>query len=290
MRLRSDRLSFYLRRQKYRWRAIRWASFAGQATSFVFTVQPGLKMRLYGDSEICRHIYCSHFENVERAFLNSFLQPGDVFIDVGANIGLFTLIAASRVGPTGQVIAFEPTTATYRRLLHNVQMNKFQQVKCFQLALSNSNGALDLIQSVDGFDAWNSLARPTMGKAFTSERVDAVAWDQHAKQHGLIGSVTMMKIDVEGWETRVLSGGKEIFARPDAPVLQVEFSDGAASAAGVSCHVLYRTLESFGYRMSVYKPEIRAIVPDSIREEYPYVNLIAAKNPDFVNARLSAAH
>jgi len=42
--------------------------------------------------------------------------------------------------------------------------------------------------------------------------------------------------------------------------------------------------------MSVYKPEIRAIVPDSIREEYPYVNLIAAKNPDFVNARLSAAH
>jgi FkbM family methyltransferase len=247
-------------------------------------------MRLYADSEICRLIYYRHFESVERAFLNSFLQPGDVFVDVGANIGLFTLIAANRVGSTGQVIAFEPTAVTYRRLLHNVQINRFKQVKCLQLALSDGDGALELMQSVDGFDAWNSLARPTMGKAFTSERVHAVGWDQYAKQQDLIGSVTMMKIDVEGWETRVLSGGQEMFARSDAPVLQVEFSDEAASGAGVSCHILYRTLEGFGYRMFIYKPEICAIVPDSMREEYPYVNLIAAKNPDFVNARLRAGH
>ena len=76
--------------------------------TFVMRLQPGLKIRLYGDSELCRLIYLGNFEATERAFLNHFLRPGDVFVDVGANIGLFTLIAAARVGPAGRVVAFEP--------------------------------------------------------------------------------------------------------------------------------------------------------------------------------------
>ena len=102
----------------------------------------------------------------------------------------------------------------------------------------------------------------------------------------LIGSVTMMKIDVEGWESRVLAGGKEVFAREDAPVLQVEFTDAAAEAAGTSCRQLYEFLESFGYRMFCYDVSKRALIEDPLREEYPYVNLMAAKNIDFVNLRL----
>ena len=61
-------------------------------------LQPGLKIRLYGDSELCRLIYLGSFETAERDFVKRFLRPGDLFVDVGANIGLFTLIAAARVG------------------------------------------------------------------------------------------------------------------------------------------------------------------------------------------------
>jgi len=233
-------------------------------------------------------IYCRHFEAIERTFLNDFLRPGDVFVDVGANIGLFTLIAAICVGPKGRVFAFEPTTATFGRLVDNVRLNDFQNVTSVKLALSDVNGQLDLVRSIDGFDAWNSLARPTMGKVFSKERVVANAWDQYAGRHDLVGAVTMMKIDVEGWESRVLAGGKETFARMDAPVLQVEFADEAARAAGSSCGDLYETLERLGYRMFVYDPGMRALVPESMRHEYIYVNLIAAKNPDVVAARVGA--
>ena len=78
-----------------RGRELRWKLIVGRNGSFVSVLEPGLKIRLYGDSELCHLIYCRYFEAREREFLNRFLRPGDVFVDVGANIGLFTLIAAS---------------------------------------------------------------------------------------------------------------------------------------------------------------------------------------------------
>ena len=109
MRIRlPDRLNSWWQR-KHDWRERRWAAVARQQGTFVTKLQPNLRIRLYGDSELCRLIYCRNFEVAEREFVNRFLRPGDVFVDVGANIGLFTLIAASRVGPTGRVIAFEPS-------------------------------------------------------------------------------------------------------------------------------------------------------------------------------------
>jgi FkbM family methyltransferase len=251
-------------------------------------LQPGLKMRLYGDSELCRLIYCRHFEATERAFLNHFLRPGDVFVDVGANIGLFTLIAACSVGPAGRVIAFEPTSVTYARLVDNVRLNGFSNVRCVNSALSDRSGYLDLIQSTDGFDAWNSFAEPTMGTENLRERVEVIEWDHYARSHNLSGLITMMKIDVEGWESRVLAGGKEVIARPDAPVLQIEFTEPSAKAAGSSCRNLYECLEGFGYQMFIYDETRRSLVPERMREQYLNINLIAAKNPESVRARLRA--
>jgi FkbM family methyltransferase len=244
-------------------------------------------MRLYGDSELCRLIYCRNFETTERVFLNHFLRPGDSFVDVGANIGLFTLIAAACVGPKGRVIAFEPTRVTYTRLVDNVQLNGFSNVNCVNSALSDRSGQLDLAQSADGFDAWNSFAQPTMGDAISYERVQAIEWDSYAGTHNLSGTLTMMKIDVEGWEGKVLAGGREEFARSDAPVLQVEFTDAAAKAAGSSCRKLYEFLETLGYKMFMFDLRQRRLTHEILREQYPYMNLIAAKNPDFVNERLS---
>jgi FkbM family methyltransferase len=262
---------------------------SGWNGNFVSGLQPGLKIRLHGDSELCHLIYCRHFEFNEREFLNRFLRPGDVFVDVGANIGLFTLIAAERAGPQGKVLAFEPTAKTFGRLVENVRLNKFSNVECLKLALSDSRGHLELGQCGDGYDAWNSLARPGLGGSLPTELVETIDWDQFARERDLVGSVTMMKIDVEGWEARVLGGGKQFFARSDAPVLQVEFTDEAAEAAGSSCRALYDCLQSFGYKMFVYDSGERRLMAESRREKYPYLNLLAAKDPDFVELRLRSA-
>jgi hypothetical protein len=96
----------------------------------------------------------------------------------------------------------------------------------------------------------------------------------------------MMKIDVEGWETRVLEGARETFSRDDAPLLQVEFTEAASTSAGSSCESLYRLLENLGYRMFGYDSSRRELIHDPLRESYPYVNLIAAKTPEEANSRL----
>src|SRR5262249_39728633 len=113
MRVRiPDRLRFRWQQFNDSLREFRLATVAARPHTLVIKLQPAVKMRLYGDSELCRLIYCRHFEATERAFLNRFLRPGDVFVDVGANIGLFTLIAAACVLPAGRVVAFEPTSLT----------------------------------------------------------------------------------------------------------------------------------------------------------------------------------
>jgi FkbM family methyltransferase len=243
-------------------------------------------MHLHFDSELARLIHCEDFEIGERHFVNAFLRPGDVFVDVGANIGLFSLIAANRVGDSGMVYAFEPSAKTFHRLRENTKLNNFQNVQCYQLALSDEFGKSPFYTSEDGFDAWNSFAHPIAGEFFAKEIIQCETWDRFARTHGLLGRVAMMKIDVEGWESKVLQGAKESLSRQDAPVLQVEFTDEAAVSAGSSCKYLYLALENFGYRIFTYEFTRRKLMHDPLRENYPYINLIATKSPEETNRRL----
>ena len=154
------------------------------------------------------------------------------------------------------------------------------------MALSDHPGQIQMNLSLDGYDAWNSIVQPTAGHSFATETVRAVTWDDFSREHNLMGRVNMIKIDVEGWESHVLSGGIETFRRQDAPVLQIEFTDQASQSAGTSCQALYRQLEELGYQMFVYNEKSKRIIPDPMRDSYPYLNLLATKHPDYVDLRL----
>jgi FkbM family methyltransferase len=243
-------------------------------------------MLLYFDSRLSQEIYCGYFEWKERQFLNDFLRDGETFVDIGANIGLFTLIASQQTGRNGQVYSFEPCTRTYQRLVKNIELNGITNTKCFQIALSDHTGQVEMNVSLDGYDAWNSIAKPTAGEKFAVETVKSVKWDDFAREHNLMGRVSLMKIDVEGWESHVLSGGSECFGRKDAPVLQIEFTDEASQSAGTTCQALYHQLEGFGYRLYIYEEKSKQLIPDPVRTGYPYLNLFAVKNPEEINIKL----
>lgn len=274
------------RRHVARKRLASWESQAGERDHLEASVERGVRMRLWFDSQLCRVVYCEDFEREERRFLNRYLKQGDVFVDVGANIGIYALIAARRVGSTGHVYAFEPCSETYERLVTNIELNGLANVSHYRLALSDRAAETQMTISVDGFDAFNSLARPVMGKELRLETVTCTTWDSFAVGHGLIGRVTMMKIDVEGWESRVLRGGYDALRRTDAPVLQVEFFDEACVSAGSSCNAVYRLLEELGYQIFAYNSRNNTIVPVPLGQTDPYLNLIAAKQPEEVVARL----
>jgi len=263
-----------------------WNTHEYRSKSFLARPEPKIQMKLHFQSDMARIIFCNDFEWQERKFINAFLKPGDIFVDVGANIGLFALIAAKRVGSHGTVFAFEPTPKIYKELLENVILNGFQNVHCIQKALSDSNDVRPLFVATDGFDDYNSFAKPITAASFVTEKVACLTWDSFAVQEDLIGKVTMMKIDVEGWESHVLQGGVSFFSRDDAPVLQVEFTDEASLAAGSSCRQLYCLLEKLGYKMFRYDPYRRNIISEPLRADYPYLNLIATKKPEDIYARI----
>ena len=248
---------------------------------------PGVRMRLFLDSEVSYAIYAKDFEVNERKFHNAFLKPGDIYIDVGANIGLFTLIAAQRVGKEGHVYAFEPTPTSYERLMANVRLNRFSNVTAYQIALSDTSGQVEMAVSLDGYDGRNSIATPTGGEQFSTELVRTTTLDQFVQEQNLTGNLTMVKIDVEGWETHVLAGGKKSLSASEAPVLQVEFAEEARESAGSSSMELYRSLTRLGYRLFIFDVMEYDLIPVSLEQvKNSHLNVIAAKNPGEVVARI----
>jgi FkbM family methyltransferase len=216
------------------------------------------------------------------------LKVGDTFVDVGANIGLFSLIASTRVGEKGKVYSFEPAKGTFIKLIQNIDRNGIKNVRCFQAALSHTSAEVSLYSAQQGFDAWNSLAKPYEHQGATEdvETVRSVTWADFAHAERLVGNVSLMKIDVEGWESNVLAGAKSVLEREDAPVLVLEFTDAASRSAGSTCRELYKRTEALGYTLYTYDHLHKVLVLDPIRDEYPYVNLIAAKNIEAVRTRI----
>ena len=281
-----DRLRLEWRRCFKERRSKWWKSQIGKHDYFDTKIDHGVRIRLHFDSELSKLIYVNDFEHTEREFLKAYLKPGDLFVDVGANIGLFSLVAAKLVGPSGKVYAFEPTGRIYERLAINKMLNGFECMACFRLALSDRIGQQSLFVSKDGFDAWNSFAHPVVGQSFEYEEVECETWDHFAVAHNLLGRITMMKLDVEGWEIPVLYGARETLARADAPLLQVEFTDAVSASAGFSCKETYQFLDDLGYRMFIYDARKRKLLHDPLRESYPYINLIATKRLEEASLRL----
>lgn len=235
-------------------------------------------LKCYFDSKLAELIFTTQFEREEIRFVKKFLKNGGVFIDIGANIGLFSLYAAYNLKKKGHVYAFEPTEKIFERLIENITLNEIDNVSSIKKAISNSSGKATLNTSLDGYDAWNSLGVPTSGASFSSEVVDTITLDEFVSQEKISAKdISLIKIDVEGWEIPVIEGGRKLFSGPDAPVLMVEFTEENARAAGFNCQDLYSIVESLGYLW--YKFENNKLIRATIKPYFHYENLIATKNP-----------
>jgi len=176
------------------------------------------------------------------------LRPGDVFIDIGANIGYFTVLAASVVGDRGRVIAFEPHDGAREALDETVQRNEASAtVEIVPLALSDADG--DATLYVEDASTAHSTIEPTLSPMRhvaalrPSARVRMTTLDGWLRsQPGLARRVRCIKIDVEGAEARVLAGMPATLAlRPLTVVCETTLgqrADGILMAAGFqSCRI-----------------------------------------------------
>lgn len=264
----------------------KWEKMFEHQDKFSGSIDEDLKMFFYKDSLLSKYIYAG-FEEDEIKFLKRFLKSGDTFIDIGSNIGLFSMHAAYIVGTGGKVIAFEPTPQTFERLNENVQLNQFGNIITNNIGLSDSEGNLKLNLSSNGHDAWNTFANPSEGTHDNQVEVPVITLDNYITDHNVDTSkVALIKIDVEGWEVRVIEGAANFLKQNNAPVLMVEFTESNAFAAGSNCYELYDLVVSLGYQWFTYDAISNALISEQKRLHYPYLNLIAIKDIESAKKRI----
>jgi FkbM family methyltransferase len=157
--------------------------------------------------------------DVELALLRRLLRPGDTFVDVGANVGVFSLAAAAAVGPTGRVIACEPAAGTMQLLRHSVALNEAWWVELHETALSDYHGTAEFVTFEPG-SALSSFA-PKRRTAGTSTTVPVTSVDELVA--GRADDVALVKIDAEGAELHVVRGAEQLFAtRKPSVIVELE--------------------------------------------------------------------
>jgi FkbM family methyltransferase len=239
---------------------------------FEHNLGDNFRINLYRDSVLSKIIY-DGFEEEELNFIKKILKKDDVFVDIGANVGLFSLIASQVVGNKGLVIAFEPTLITFNRLLENISLNNLNNIQAINCGLSNESGELNFYISDNGYDAWNSFAPSADNKLQRTIKVNVSTLDKELKDVDK-AKIKLVKIDVEGWEKFVLKGG-EIFFNNYCPIIMVEFTDENTFNAGYSVHEIYDTMVNYGYEW--YTIKNGELIKELKRLYYPYNNLIAIK-------------
>jgi len=183
------------------------------------------------------------------AYLQQTLQPGDVFLDIGAHIGFFSFLASRLVTPGGRVYAFEPDPLSFESLTRSIAINA-GDVQVRALALSDAPGEATLHRAVDHTaHSLVAFAPNDPRDAADTARVQVTTLDAWAAAEQIDGTrVRAIKIDVEGAEPRTVAGGLDFLARANRPPIwcEVRGPDGSTRAPGTFAEVRDR-LAPLGY-------------------------------------------
>jgi FkbM family methyltransferase len=187
-----------------------------------------------------------HFEDPERSFVARFLKPGMTVLDIGAHKGLYSLISASKVGPSGRVFAFEPSPRERKRLKHHIYLNRYRNVSVFDFALGESEGSADLFVVQGTETGCNSLRPPDVEQPVQPVRVPVKVLDEVLRD-GRISNVDFIKLDVEGAELGVLRGATQLLSGPRQPVILCEVQDLRTAPWGYAAKNIIEYVCNFGY-------------------------------------------
>jgi FkbM family methyltransferase len=198
----------------------------------------------------CLSFYLGEYEPENLRVLLTFLPSEGTFIDIGANIGFFSVPVAHRRRETqGRVYAFEPIPANYSELLKNIRLNGLEgKIIPSNLAISNFNGRLrmqifasDCRQTANAVPLTNWAGYPTNINC----EVDAVRFDDWIKGTD-IDRIDVMKIDVEGHEVHVFEGMMETLSKY-RPVIYSECNAFFFKQQGLSARRVVELLDPLGY-------------------------------------------
>lgn len=242
---------------------------------FIVSVKIGnnIKLKVNICQQYCGDMYYGvGFEQDELDLVNRFVGDGDVFIDVGANIGVYTLAASQLVGENGQVHAFEPLSVAYGLLQENVMLNCAENVHLNPVAVGDEVGEVDLYVNTEA--ALTGLGKTNRGTLLDIQKVPIWTLDDYSSRLG-IKSIDFLKIDVEGFEGHVLRGAEELIVKSPNLIVMSELANKNFVPLGFSVKDVVEWMRSFGFEAWMIRKDgmgLQYVQPGS--DKYPFQNFV----------------
>lgn len=207
--------------------------------------------------------------------MKEYLKPGDTFLDIGSNNGFFSLLASNLVGSQGRVYAFEPSVSTYGRLVKNLELNGFENIRAFNIALGNKKGELTFYD-YGTLDGSNSFVKMKNGepKIVKMDTLDSIM-----EQEGTLPD--FVKIDVEGFEKEVLLGSLKSILHKERIKVVLEYNRHILRKKGEDYSSIIKLLNDHGFQIHMMSDSERRVLGDEVHSHKdidPFgCNLLAMK-------------
>ncbi|WP_448560741.1 class I SAM-dependent methyltransferase [Trichothermofontia sp.] len=210
------------------------------------------------------------------------LKPGDSFIDVGAHIGYFSLLAAALIGETGLVLTCEPEGANYDCILQNIQLNRFNNLRVLNVAVGDERKNTQFFVNSDndgGHALWNVGHHPFNQKSKQSPIARPIRMetlDYLIKQHP-VHNLKLLKIDTEGAEYSILRGAIDLLSRVKVPYIIAEINRFGLQQMGTNEIELRGFMRSLGYETYVLTsqaPNPIFLKPDQVYQSQTVFNVL----------------
>ncbi len=204
---------------------------------------------LSNDKYVGQRIALEKYEPYETKLILGQTKKGDVAVDVGANIGYYTILLADKVGKNGKVYAFEPDKTNFEILVKNIKANNLKNVVAVNAAVGSKNGKDYLYKSRENFGD-HKLFKPTLPslnppKAVAFRRAGEREVIKLIKLDDFLANtkIDLMKIDTQGWEPEVIEGAKELIKK-NKPIIFLEYSPASYSLAKLDGKEMMKFLRS----------------------------------------------
>ena len=222
------------------------------------------------------NFYCGLHESEDMAFVLHLLRPDDVFYDIGANVGVYSLLAAAT--GASEIHGFEPSPETHRRYMRNVAINGLgSRIHAHCVALGETDGE---VRFTRGSDTTNHV----VAEGELNADHDVVQ-KKRLDDFFVAGKASFMKLDVEGFEIAVLDGAAKALQDPQLIGLLVE-DDGYTKRYG-EMRRAPAELAQYGFHPYLYDPFTRTLMPRNQRSRN--TNKLFLRDPAFAASRVLSA-
>lgn len=210
-------------------------------------------------------------------FLRKLLQPGDTFVDVGANIGTHAICLALWVGQKGEVVAIEAHPQVYQWLNENIRLNKLKNIRTFHCAVGAESGTVYLESKAH--DDENAVVSYSNSQSVVEVPLKTL------DELPLPPIITVLKIDVEGYEKFVLAGAHKTIERTQS--LYIEISEENFERFGYTTPELTQMLRELGLTVYRFADEHRLVrIEADYRTPHRFENIVAVHDSEWLRERL----